>query len=91
VQYDECEKFQKFIKAGKPVFHIEYPNKDDHSDGGVGTEVVNELCGKDEETNVNGFSTVLKRKNLDGWVEYCNLEVATTPLNATAARRGGTP
>jgi hypothetical protein len=80
VQYNECEKFQRFIEAGKPVFHIEYPNNNVGSDTSLETKLVNESCGKDRETNTGGFSTVLKRENLDGWVEYCNLKVATTPL-----------
>lgn len=89
VQNDECEKFQVFIETAKPVLHIEYPNKDADSDSGVQTKLVNELCGKDGDTNISGFSTVLKRMNLDGWVEYCDLKVAITPLNVTTALKGG--
>ncbi|KAH6612973.1 glycoside hydrolase superfamily [Boeremia exigua] len=80
VQYSECEQFQKFIEAGKPVFHIEYPNENDNSDTSLQANLVNKSCGKDREANTEGFSTVLKNMNLDGWVEYCNSEVATTPL-----------
>lgn len=80
VQYNECEKFQSFIQAGKPVFHIEYPNLIDNSNAGLETELVNKACGNSQERNTSGFSTVLKRENLDGWVEYCNSEVAITPL-----------
>jgi hypothetical protein len=79
VQYNECGKFQSFIQAGKPVFHIEYPNQQDNSD-------VNKACGNGQESNTGGFSTVLKRANLDGWVEYCNSEVATTPLRNSSSQ-----
>ncbi|KAF2993832.1 hypothetical protein E8E13_002433 [Curvularia kusanoi] len=84
VQYNECGVYHDFIEAGKPVFHIEYPKG---SNSGVETKLVNELCGKDGGDSLSGFSTVLKRMNLDGWVEYCDLEVVTTPLNATAASK----
>jgi endo-alpha-1,4-polygalactosaminidase (GH114 family) len=86
VQYNECEKFQSFIQAGKPVFHIEYPNQNDNSDAGLETGLVSKACGNGQESNTGGFSTVLKRANLDGWVEYCNSEVATTPLRNSSAQ-----
>lgn len=85
VQYNECESFQQFISAGKPVFHIEYPNEEEHSDSGVGAKLLDELCEKGGRTKTSGFSTVLKKMNLDGWVECCNSEVAITLLNVTAA------
>jgi hypothetical protein len=87
VQYNECGVYRQFIEAGKPVFHIEYPKGDDHSDGGVETKLVDEFCGKDGGDSLSGFSTVLKRMSLDGWVEYCDLEVVMTPLNMTAVSK----
>jgi hypothetical protein len=76
-QYSECETFEPFIKAGKPVFHIEYPDgapKIDPSraaalcsDSGIGA-------------GSSKFSTVLKKMELDGFVQYCNGKQYTTPL-----------
>jgi hypothetical protein len=86
VQYNECKTFQSFIQAGKPVFHIEYPDHNDNSDAGLKTELVDKACGNGQESNTGGFSTVLKRENLDGWVEYCNSEVATTPLTNSSSQ-----
>jgi hypothetical protein len=64
IQYDECESFQPFIAAGKPVFHIEYPSDVPL----VSSSVKASIC---EDTTASGFSTVLKDLNLDDWVEYC--------------------
>lgn len=88
VQYNECAAFRQFIDTGKPVFHIEYPDKAGSSDGSVGATLVDRLCGNNGEEDTSGFSTVLKRKNLDGWVEYCSSTVATTPLNGTVTPQG---
>ncbi|KAI9663067.1 MAG: hypothetical protein M1821_008115 [Bathelium mastoideum] len=79
VEYSECTTFAPFIKAGKPVFHIEYP-KD--APGKLSNSTVQKYCadqGAGEGTD--GFSTVLKDMDLDGWVEYCSGEVASTPLD----------
>ncbi len=64
LQYSECDLFQSFLDAGKPIFHIEYP------DAGslVSASTVNQLCNN---TSANGFSTVLKNMDLDNWVESC--------------------
>lgn len=62
LEFDECEAFTPFIKAGKPVFHIEYPN-------GAPSLVEDEKsksCGAP-----SGFSTVLKSLSLDAWVQTC--------------------
>jgi hypothetical protein len=61
VQYGECDKFQPFIDAGKPVFHIEYP--DDAPN--VAADVKAKDCG------VTGFSSVMKKITLDSWVDSC--------------------
>ena len=65
-QYDECDTFSAFIEAGKPVFHIEYPS-----------DAPKELTASAREKSCggqgsNGFSTVLKGMELDGWVQYCD-------------------
>ncbi|TVY82951.1 hypothetical protein LSUE1_G007915 [Lachnellula suecica] len=61
VQFEECNLFQPFVDAGKPVFHIEYP--DDAPD--VATDVKSQDCG------VSGFSSVMKKLALDAWVDPC--------------------
>ena len=68
VQYSECDEYQPFIKQGKPVFHIEYPNGSPN----ISAESVAKSCGG-EGTNGGaiGFSSVLKKMNLDDWVVEC--------------------
>lgn len=85
VKYGECATFKPFIDAGKPVFHIEYP--DNAGEGEVATQgleedVVRQFCsqtGKGEGSS--GFSTLLKKMELDGWVEYCDASVKTTAVD----------
>jgi hypothetical protein len=82
VEYGECETFKAFIDAGKPVFHIEYP-------GAAGSELaadtVKHFCGREGDADgSDGFSTVLKKMNLDGWVEYCDGTVEATATNWTS-------
>ena len=64
VQYDECDVTQPFIAAGKPVFHIEYP------DGAPNVDAATEasICG---DSTAKGFSTLLKDMNLDNWFYAC--------------------
>lgn len=77
-QYSECETFAAFIEADKPVFHIEYP---DGAPNSVSTKSKNEICsGKNKSAGTKGFSTVIKKMNLDGWVEYCNGTTFTTEV-----------
>lgn len=65
VQFGECAKFAPFIKAGKPVFHIEYPKDAAKEEGDICSR-----AGKAADTD--GFSTVIKKMELDGWVQYCS-------------------
>ncbi|KAI7570547.1 hypothetical protein KC343_g4567 [Hortaea werneckii] len=77
VQYSECETFAPFVKAGKPVFHIEYPS--DESLNNVAKSAVEDLCSGDgSASGSTDFSTVIKNMNLNGWVEYCNGTTADT-------------
>ena len=70
VLYSECDMFSPFIKAGKPVFHIEYPSGAPNK---MSTSDVTEICSHSgNATGTEGFSTVIKKLKLDGWVEYCN-------------------
>ncbi|KAL5117247.1 hypothetical protein ACEQ8H_004806 [Pleosporales sp. CAS-2024a] len=87
VQYSECDSFHAFIDAGKPVFHIEYPdgngnmaqNTDLH---GFNQDTQNKFC---DAKGSSGFSTVLKKMNLDGWVQYCHGQVQETGVNSTTS------
>lgn len=64
LEYNECQLFQPFIDAGKPVFHIEYP-----SDApAVSSDVKAATCGA---ASASGFSTLLKTLDLSAWVEPC--------------------
>ncbi len=74
----ECSVWKPFIKANKPVFHIEYPNE-----GTVYVDDVAKWCTLAPEegssaTNITDFSTVIKDMNLTGWVEMCDKKVYTT-------------
>ena len=61
--YNECNTYQPFIVAGRPVFHIEYVDGDDP---------VN-LTTACNAPGTRGFSTLLKRRNLDDWFLACPL------------------
>ncbi|KAF1914213.1 glycoside hydrolase superfamily [Ampelomyces quisqualis] len=82
-QYNECNDFQPFIAAGKPVFHIEYPG----GEGDISQQIQTYGFGEDTKKKTctsegsNGFSTVLKKMNLDGWVEYCNGGIEATSVD----------
>lgn len=77
-EFDECATYAPFIKAGKPVFHIEYPE-------GAGDKYpvgTSSVCTRDGGgTDLSRFSTVIKKMNLDGWVEYCSGLVVSTEVN----------
>ncbi|KAF2099008.1 hypothetical protein NA57DRAFT_39725 [Rhizodiscina lignyota] len=80
VEYSECMTYAPFIDAGKPVFHIEYP------DGApkLSASTVTKYCSDTGDGDgAKLFSTVLKTMDLDGWVEYCNRAMATTSLDTT--------
>lgn len=61
VQYDECDLFQPFIGAGKPVFHIEY------SDNAT-LSVLESAC---LANGTRGFSTLIKHEALGSWAVEC--------------------
>ncbi|KAF2868584.1 glycoside hydrolase superfamily [Massariosphaeria phaeospora] len=85
VQYSECDTFAPFIEAGKPVFHIEYP---DDAGSTIQENEVDKYCGDTGDAEGRkGFSTVMKKMDLDGWVEDCDRKVGTTAVNATKASR----
>lgn len=61
-QYNECNLFQPFIKANKPVFNIEYVK---------GTPTQSKIDSVCKNASAKGFSTVIKHMALDEWVVYC--------------------
>lgn len=85
VKYGECTTFKPFIDAGKPVFHIEYPDgagKGEVASQGLSQDAVQQYCKKTGAGDgSDGFSTVLKKMELDGWVEYCDTTVKTTAVD----------
>ncbi|KAM7186128.1 Glycoside hydrolase superfamily [Naviculisporaceae sp. PSN 640] len=65
---DNCQNFAPFIKAGKPVFHIEYP-----SGAGGGKKIAPSASKKScSAKGMDGFSSLMKDLKLDSWVEYCD-------------------
>lgn len=78
----ECETFHKFIDAGKPVFHIEYPPDDEAKT--YPDDLRKEICDrKGRGKGSDNFSTVFKRMNLDGWVQFCDGDIFETALVPT--------
>ncbi|KAL6806035.1 glycoside hydrolase superfamily [Trichoderma sp. SZMC 28012] len=78
-EFSECETFAPFIKAGKPVFHIEYPKGAPAIDAARAAD----LCSHQGIGAGSGnFSTVLKKMELDGFVQYCDGKRYTTALDS---------
>jgi hypothetical protein len=63
-QYQECDLFQPFIAADKPVFHIEYPK----GTPSISSDTKSGIC---DNPSAQGFSTVIKEMGLNDWVETC--------------------
>jgi hypothetical protein len=85
IEYGECSSFQPFIAAAKPVLHIEYPAGDHDLErsgerNGFGADIINKFCEKKGKAS-EGFSTVLKKLALDGWVQYCDGRVEVTSVD----------
>ncbi|KAH6967806.1 glycoside hydrolase superfamily [Ilyonectria sp. MPI-CAGE-AT-0026] len=80
VEYDECDAYAPYIKAGKPVFHIEYPD----SPNSMSTASTNNICtSATKGSSTYGFTTVIKKLALDGWVKYCGgSQVYTTSVQS---------
>lgn len=83
IQYSECKTFAAFIDADKPVFNIEYPD----SAPQVSTSEKTDICSKKGKADgTDGFSIVIKKMSLDGWVEYCDGKTYETKvLNASSS------
>ncbi|KAI8665194.1 hypothetical protein LRP88_12771 [Fusarium phalaenopsidis] len=68
IQYSECDLYAPYIKAGKPVFNIEYPA------GAPKVKAADKkrICSvTGAAKGSKGFSKVIKKMNLDSWVMYC--------------------
>ncbi|KAF1817327.1 hypothetical protein P152DRAFT_407863 [Eremomyces bilateralis CBS 781.70] len=76
-EYKECDAYQPFLDAGKPVFHIEYPKAAPRISG----KDVQKAC-EDRFTgsSMGNFSTVLKNWDLDGWAAFCDGSSAETAV-----------
>jgi endo-alpha-1,4-polygalactosaminidase (GH114 family) len=72
VKYNEGRTFEAFIKAGKAVFHIEYPKGAPGSVSAKTRDSISTAKGTEQ------FSTVLKTDDLDGWVQFCSGQQYTT-------------
>jgi endo-alpha-1,4-polygalactosaminidase (GH114 family) len=70
----ECGIYAAFTRAGKPVFHIEYPTVTPMA---LNASVLDDSCRVPLKEK---FSTVLKTWELDGWVGFCDGQSATTPV-----------
>lgn len=68
VKYDECDQYDAFISAGKPVFHVEYPKGDTSNNDSVSAATLETYC---DYSGSVGFMTILKNMNLDSWGESC--------------------
>jgi len=62
VLYNECDAFEPFLAAGKPVFHIEYPD---------GAPSINPKQRSSSCHSPSGFSTLMKTIDLDAWLQAC--------------------
>ena len=68
VEYEECETYARFVRQGKPVFHVEYPKGERNDGKDVSGKLWEKYCSSKGE---KGFDTILKNLNLDAWVEFC--------------------
>lgn len=65
-EYKECDQYRPMIDANKPVFSIEYPSQ-------AGTEMPADSLSKEcTPPGSAKFSMVMKKMNLDKWVEFCD-------------------
>lgn len=65
-KYNECADWAPFVKAGKPVFHVEYTSSDSATK--VSASELKKACGADGQS---GFSSIVKHNTLDNWIVYC--------------------
>lgn len=63
-QYGECEGLEPFISANKAVFHVEYA-----ASSAEALAKKSSVCG---HPSTSGFSTLIKRLDLDAWRLACD-------------------
>jgi hypothetical protein len=63
LSYEECETLAPFLAADKAVFHVEYVNEPSE-----GAALRDEVCG---DPTIDGFSTLIKTRDLDEWRLAC--------------------
>jgi len=63
LSYEECETLAPFLAADKAAFHVEYV--DEPSEGEA---LLDEVCGGPA---IDGFSTLIKTRDLDEWRLAC--------------------
>jgi len=64
VEYSECGDYRPFIDAGKPVFHVEYPE----TAPVISQATRDEDCG---DPKAVGFSSIMKKIEADNFTETC--------------------
>lgn len=85
LEYYECDDWNPFIAASKPVFHVEYPPYTDSerpASEKIPTDIVPKIPSKNIPLYCTGsaFSTVLKQTTLFDETQYCpdGSQVVTT-------------
>lgn len=69
-EYDECDVYDAFTEAGKPVFHIEYPKgQDTNNNNTLSAKKIAYAC---DAPGTRNFSTIIKNMVLDDWFQLCN-------------------
>lgn len=71
VQFGDVAQFEPFVRAGKPVFHVEYPKGEDEDDDRQNDtrDVTGKKRDKCFRARDKGFSTIIKNVRLDQWVQ----------------------
>jgi endo-alpha-1,4-polygalactosaminidase (GH114 family) len=69
IEFDNCQQFQPFIRANKPVFHVEYPKGDSTNDQQlIPNNEQKSIC---DNSAAAGFSTIIKNIDLDNFIQPC--------------------
>jgi hypothetical protein len=69
IEFDNCNQFTPFIRANKPVFHVEYPKGDSTSNNQlIPNQDQKSIC---DNSAASGFSTIIKNIDLDDWIQPC--------------------
>lgn len=71
VQFGDVDQFLPFVRAGKPVFHVEYPKGEDEDDDRQND--ARDVTGRKRDrcfgARAKGFSTIIKNIRLDQWIQ----------------------